>query len=64
MPEKFDKGAYDAAYMKANITTKKVMFNRLKPEDMKLLEHAESKGNFNRYIHNLITDDMEKGKQG
>ncbi len=63
MPEKFDKGAYDMAYMKKNIITKTLQFNRRKPEDMMLLEHAESRGNFNQYVKGLIQTDMEQGPE-
>ena len=56
----FNKSTYDAAYIRENIITKKVLFNRRKPEDMALLEHAESKGNFNAYIHDLIQEDLGK----
>lgn len=58
------KTNYDIAYMRDNVITKRVQFNRRKPEDMELLTRAESSGNFNQYVHRLIRQDLEAGKAG
>lgn len=58
----FDKAAYDLKYGKDHLVKKLVSFNRDKPEDMKLKEYAEAKGNFTAYVKELIRRDMESGK--
>ena len=61
---KFNKGKYDAAYIRERVIAKRVLFNKGNEEDMRLLEHAESGGNFNGYIKGLIRRDLEaEGKQ-
>ena len=54
----FDKSAYDQAYNKEHLTKKLISFNLDKPDDMKLLMYAESKGNFTAYVKELIRKDM------
>jgi hypothetical protein len=49
-----------ARYQKDKTKMKGVRFF---PDDMELLEHAESTGNFSGYIKNLIRADMEKAHQ-
>ena len=58
----FDKSAYDQEYTRQHIIRKMVPFNRLQPEDLALLRHAESTGNFTGYVKGLIREDMERGK--
>lgn len=60
----FDKSAYDQQYRRDHIVKKLIPFNRDKPEDMALLEYAESKGprQFSAYVKRLIREDMEKAK--
>ena len=60
----FDKTSYDINYAKENIIRKMITFNRKLPEDLKLLQWAESHGNFIGYVKSLIAADLEKaGKQ-
>lgn len=58
---KLDKYGYDQQYLKENIQTVGVTFNKRKPEDMVLLDwlnnHSEKKV---AYIKRLIREDMEK----
>lgn len=54
-----EKSQYDQQYMHNHITRKLIPFNTGKPEDMALLKHAESSGNFTAYIKELIRQDME-----
>lgn len=54
-----EKSQYDQEYMHSRITRKLLPFNKGKPEDMALLKHAESSGNFTAYIKELIRRDME-----
>lgn len=56
----FDKYGYDQGYLRENIITKHVPFNKRKPEDMALLEWALAQGNFTKYIKGLILEDMQK----
>ena len=61
----FNKKSYDQQYNRENVITKRVPFNRLQPDDMELLAHAESTGNFTAYVKALIRADLERsGKQG
>lgn len=57
--KQFDKTAYDIAYIKANIVTKRINFNRQQPEDMKLLTWLESHENITQYLKGLILRDLE-----
>ena len=57
-----DKYAYDQQYLKANITTKPLTFNRQKPDDMELLEWINEQGNATQYIKRLVREDMERRK--
>ena len=41
----------------------KVKSMRFFPDDMGLLEHAESTGNFSGYVKDLIRADMEKSQK-
>lgn len=50
---------YVNAYMKENVVSKKVQFSRKSPEDMALLEWAESHGNFSGYVKDLIREEMK-----
>ena len=52
----FEKGKYDVEYMRANVLRKHLTFNKNNPEDMELLRFAESKGNFNAFVKQLIRD--------
>lgn len=66
MPRKksglFDQKEYVNRYHRENIARKNVTFNRGKPEDMALLEWAESKPEgFVAYVKHLIRDDMGEG---
>ena len=60
---KEEKYEYDQQYLKTKIFTKPIPFNRTKLDDMKLLNWAESKGNFTQYIKRLIREDMERRKE-
>lgn len=55
-----EKSLYDQQYMHDRIVRKLLPFNKGKPDDMMILEYAESKGNFTAYIKNLIRNDMNK----
>lgn len=56
----FDKYQYDQQYLKQNMITKRVPFNRTKEVDMALLRWAEAQGNFTQYIKGLIIDDIRR----
>ena len=49
-----------AKYQKEKTKRKGVRFF---PDDMPLLEHAESTGNFSGYVKDLIHADMEKSQK-
>lgn len=49
-----------AKYQKEKTKIKSLAFF---PDDMPILEHAESTGNFSGYIKSLIRADMEKQQQ-
>ena len=64
MPEKkFDKHAYDVAYLREHTTRKVILFNKGKPDDMKMLEWLNMQGErkFQEYVKRLIREDMNKG---
>ena len=61
MPSKKD---YDIQYARENVIRKIVPFNRRNDEDMVLLDHAETHGNFTAYVKALIRQDLDAGKAG
>ena len=58
----FDKYSYDQQYLKNNMITKRVPFNKLNPDDVEMLEYLEQFKNFTHYIKGLIKRDMEQNK--
>lgn len=56
----FDKGKYDQAYNRENITRKFIPFNKNTPEDVTLLEWINRQPNATAYIKKLVREDMEK----
>lgn len=60
----FDKSKYDQEYARKNVIRKHIPFNKLKPEDMKLLEWIESREeSATAYIKRLVLEDMEKAPE-
>lgn len=58
---KLDKYGYDQQYLKENIQTVGVTFNKRKPEDMVLLDWVTNRDETKvSYIKRLIREDMEK----
>lgn len=58
---KLDKYGYDQQYLKENIQTVGVTFNKRKPEDMVLLDWLNNRSEKKvAYIKRLIREDMEK----
>ena len=57
----FDKKTYDQEYQKANVTTKRLPFNKNNPDDVALLSWAENQHeNFTQYIKRLIRQDKDR----
>lgn len=55
------KYQYDQRYLKQNVVTVGVTFNRRKPDDMVLLDWVRNREETNvAYIKRLIIQDMEK----
>ena len=57
----FDKAQYDQDYNKRHMIRKQIVFNKLKPDDMVLLEWLMKQANRNEYIKDLIRQDMKNG---
>ena len=58
-----NKHEYDKQYIRQNIQSKHLAFNKLIPEDMELFEWCNSQQeSANFYIKRLIREDMERQK--
>jgi len=56
------KAAYDREFSKKNVTRKSIYFNKTDPEDVRMVEHLNQKGErrISGYVKGLIREDMEK----
>ena len=54
------KSAYDTKYILKNIVQKRINFNKLVPEDAKMLDWVNKQPNQNQYMKGLISKDMDK----
>ncbi len=59
MGQSFDKSAYDKEYAKQHVVRKQLPFNRLNPDDQRLLQWLDSQPNLTRYLKALIAADMD-----
>ena len=59
----FDKSKYDQQYSKLFVTKKLIPFNKLKKEDVELLQWIEAQEeNATQYVKRLVREDMNKKK--
>ena len=54
----YNKAEYDMRYFKTHVTRKAVIFNEMNVEDKCLLAWVKQQPNFNRYIKELIRQDL------
>lgn len=54
------KASYDSSYVMEHQTQRKIIFNDTVPEDMDMLRWLDSKPNKNKYMKELIREDMLK----
>ena len=56
------KMAYDKEYARKNITRKSIVFNKNDPDDARMVDYLDSKGErkISGYVKGLIQDDMNK----
>ena len=54
------KAAYDSQYIMKNIVQKRINFNKMVPEDVKMLDWVEKQDNQSQYMKGLIAEDMVK----
>ena len=57
---KSEKLAYDREYVMKHQTQRKIIFNDQIPEDMEMLAWLDGKTNKNKYMKDLIREDMKR----